>query len=64
MKSREGTELKTYDSKRDLWEKKKKDLKISKISNKKRTEGGGPPQFGLSHKLDPILARGKEETIK
>ena len=45
-------------------EKKKKDLKISRISNK-RTEGGGGLQFGLSHKLDPIFGpEGKEETIK
>lgn len=56
--------MKTYDSKETSGKKKKKDLKISRISNK-RTEGGGGLQFGLSHKLDPIFGpEGKEETIK
>lgn len=62
----EGTELKTYDSRETSEKKKKKktDLKISRISNK-RTEGGGGLQFGIFHKLDPTFGpEGKEETIK
>lgn len=55
--------MKTYDSK-ETSEKKKTDLKIRRISNK-RTEGGGGLQFGIFHKLDPIFGpEGKEETIK
>lgn len=42
---------------------KKKDLKISRISNK-RTEGGGGLQFGIFHKLDPIFGPEGKETIK
>ena len=60
----DGTELKIYDCRETSEKKKKTDLKISRISNK-RTEGGGGLQFGIFHKLDPIFGpEGKEETIK
>lgn len=43
--------MKTHDIKKTS----EKNLKISRMSTE-RSEGGGGLQFGISHKLDPILA--------